>query len=192
MDNVKREVLERELLSQPVRGLQYMLGQLSRVYKFLPQLVPDGIFGERTLEAVMLFQREFHPPVTGIVDRGTWNAIRDRWQQMEEGLAPAQGLRGFPAGECQVKPGTSQIYMIVPQVMFRVLSQKLNGIVPCSEDGYNGPETEENVRWLQKAADLPETGIMNQRTWNVLCRLYEIFVVYDRDTARPEFSGGWG
>ena len=51
------------LIGQPVRSLQTMLRTISFAYPFLPRLTPDGIFGERTLEAVMLFQREFFPPV---------------------------------------------------------------------------------------------------------------------------------
>ena len=45
------------LIGQPVRSLQTMLRTISFAYPFLPRLTPDGIFGERTLEAVMLFQR---------------------------------------------------------------------------------------------------------------------------------------
>ena len=76
---MRREELERELLAQPVRGLQYMLRQLARRYARLPELAVDGIFGEQTLEAVMRLQRELQLPVTGVVDRITWNAIRDGW-----------------------------------------------------------------------------------------------------------------
>ena len=71
----ERELLERELLAKPVSSLQYMLGQLSKTYQFLPQLVPDGVYGERTLEAVMRFQREAGLPVTGVVDQATWDAL---------------------------------------------------------------------------------------------------------------------
>ena len=63
------------LIGQPVRSLQTMLRTISFAYPFLPRLTPDGIFGERTLEAVMLFQREFFPPVTGQVNQATWDAI---------------------------------------------------------------------------------------------------------------------
>ncbi len=50
-----RMELEQEMLSNPVRNLQYMLWRLSTRYPFLPQLAMDGLFGEETLEAVMLF-----------------------------------------------------------------------------------------------------------------------------------------
>ena len=63
------------LIGQPVRSLQTMLRTISFAYPFLPRLTPDGIFGERTLEAVMLFQREFFPPVTGQENQATYRFL---------------------------------------------------------------------------------------------------------------------
>ena len=56
---------ESKYLGRPVKSLQAMLRQISYVYPVIPRLVPDGLFGEETLEAVMIFQREFRLPVTG-------------------------------------------------------------------------------------------------------------------------------
>ena len=106
---MRNEIVERELLSQPVRGLQYMLRRIALVDEYLPLLVPDGIFGEETLEAVMLFQREMHPPVTGVVDQDTWDAIRDRWNQVEQILGEARPVRVYPAGNRRVEPGPVRI-----------------------------------------------------------------------------------
>ena len=96
--------LEEEMLSNPVRSLQYMLRRLAGKYDFLPQLALDGIFGERTLEAVMLFQRELAPPVTGVVDQRTWDAIRDAWIGLERESAPPRTLRIFPGEKSPRKP----------------------------------------------------------------------------------------
>ena len=52
---------ERFLLGRPVRSLQTMLRAISLSYPFLPRLVPDGIFEERTELAVVLFQQNFGP-----------------------------------------------------------------------------------------------------------------------------------
>ena len=76
------------LIGQPVRSLQTMLRTISFAYPFLPRLTPDGIFGERTLEAVMLFQREFFPPVTGQVNQATWDAIVSLYHQVVSRLTP--------------------------------------------------------------------------------------------------------
>ena len=72
---------------QPIRSLQYMLNQLAIHNDVLTRLAVDGIFGERTLEAVMLFQREFFPPVTGQVDNATWDAIVRLYRQSCRSLA---------------------------------------------------------------------------------------------------------
>lgn len=187
----QRELLERELLAKPVSGLQYMLRQLSKTYQFLPELAVDGVYGERTLEAVMRFQREAGLPVTGVADQATWNAIRDAWLEQQAKTGYSRAARVFPSEGIQVHEGETKEYLIVPQTMFNVLARQFEGLKPCQADGCLGPATACDIRWLQKAAGLPETGCMDTATWDALSRLYEIFVVQDAD-CRPEFSGGWG
>lgn len=174
--NWEMEIIERELLGQPVRGLQYMLRQISRRYPFIPQLTADGIFGERTLEAVMQFQKHMHPPVTGVVDRETFQAIRDLWRQVERELAIPRQLRGYPRGE-RTAAGESRASLYLVQSMFQSLRGELEGIEPGPIDGVHSERSVENTRWLQARSGLPETGEMNARTWEMLTRLYELFVV---------------
>lgn len=187
----QRELMERELLSRPVSSLQYMLRQLSFTYKFLPELAVDGVFGERTLEAVMRFQKAAGLPVTGTVDQATWNAIRDAWQAQQSKTGYSRATRIFPSEGIQVHEGETKEYFIVPQTMFNILAGHFEGITPCDADGCNGPATADNIRWLQRAAGLPETGCLDTETWDALSHLYEIFVVQDTDCI-PEFTGGWG
>lgn len=189
---LREDVMGQRILAQPVRGLQYMLRRLSGYYQFMPELKVDGIFGEKTLEAVMRFQQELHLPVTGIVDWGTWNAVRDKWMDMEKQLANPRALRAFPGEKCWVEPGADKEFMILPQTMFLVLSRQFNGIAPYEADGIHGTTSSDNVRWLQRAAGMEETGIMDAVTWAVLCNLYEIFVVGDVEDSRAKFVGGWG
>lgn len=189
---MRREEMERELLAQPVRGLQYMLRQLAGHYPLLPELAVDGVFGEETLEAVMRFQREFHPPVTGVVDRLTWNAIRDLWLAAEAEQAPPRPLRAFPGERGRVEPGESPDFLGVPQAMFQMLSRQFSGIVPHAVDGVHGAASADNVRWLQRAAGQRETGVLDKQAWEMLSRLYEAFVVKGRTRTERDFSGGWG
>ena len=187
----QRELVERELLSRPVSSLQHMLRQLSFTYKFLPELAVDGVFGERTMEAVMRFQKAAGLPVTGTVDQATWNAIRNAWQAQQPRTGYSRATRIFPSEGITVHEGETKEYLIVPQTMFNILAGHFEGIAPCEADGCNGPATADNIRWLQKAAGLPETGCLDTATWDALSHLYEIFVVQDTDCV-PEFTGGWG
>lgn len=186
-----RMELERELLSQPVRALQHMLMRLSLRYDFLPTVAESGRFDENTLEAVMRFQRELAPPVTGIVDRRTWQQIFEAWERVEEMLESPRPVRAFPGNGAKANPGEWKQYMALPQAMFHSLAYYFDGIIPAQSDGRHGDESVENVRWLQKAAGLESTGIMDQPTWNALSRLYEIFVVPD-GIMSDEFFPAWG
>lgn len=40
-----------------------------------PKVVPDGIYGERTREAVESFQKCMGLPATGVVDYATWQVL---------------------------------------------------------------------------------------------------------------------
>lgn len=172
-----RMELERELLSRPVRALQYMLNRMALVYDFLPVVATSGLFDENTLEAVMRFQRELAPPVTGVVDSRTWQAIQQYWEQAEEKLVPPRPVRAFPGNGRQARPGEWKEYMVVPQTMFQSLAHYFNGILPAESSGQHGSASTKNVRWLQRAAGMEETGTMDQPAWDALSRLYEIFVI---------------
>ena len=58
-----------------VRQIQQQLARISQAYPAIPTIAADGIFGERTREAVEAFQRIFDLPVTGVVDFPTWYKI---------------------------------------------------------------------------------------------------------------------
>lgn len=177
---------EQFLIGQPVSSLQYMLGELSYAHEALPFLAVDGEFGEETLEAVMIFQREFAPPVTGRVDQRTWDAIVWHYQQWERERAQPRVLRAFPPRPFQVERGESDDVMVLVQTMFGVLSGILEGIVPDEADGYHGKSSVENTRWLQRISNMEQTGVMDRFTWNMLTRLYELFLLRRRELSRPE------
>lgn len=60
-----------------VRQIQEQLNAISEAYPALPAVVPDGIYGEATQNAIRIFQRIFRLPVTGIVDYRTWYKIQE-------------------------------------------------------------------------------------------------------------------
>ena len=72
----------------PVHNLQRMLRTLTSVHREIPLLSPDGIFGEETLEAVMIFQRLMGLPVNGTVDQRTWDALVEEHHQVSHEPPP--------------------------------------------------------------------------------------------------------
>ena len=62
-------------VGQPIRSLQTMLRTLAHADETLLKLVPDGIYGPNTVQAVREFQRQNGLPVTGETDNTTWNKL---------------------------------------------------------------------------------------------------------------------
>ena len=62
---------------QKVYQLQEQLARISRNFPAIPRINADGIYGERTAEAVRTFQSIFDLPPTGITDYPTWYTISD-------------------------------------------------------------------------------------------------------------------
>lgn len=61
--------------SDKVRQMQQQLNRISDAYPLIPKIAADGIYGERTAEAVRVFQKIFDMPQTGVVDYPTWYKI---------------------------------------------------------------------------------------------------------------------
>lgn len=58
-----------------VYQMQQQLARIAKSYPAIPAIVPDGIYGNKTREAVEKFQSVFGLLVTGIVDYNTWYEI---------------------------------------------------------------------------------------------------------------------
>ena len=66
---------EDSFIEQPVRSLQTMLRVLAEDNKMQPTVVPDGIYGPDTTQAITTFQRRYGLPITGITNQQTWDRI---------------------------------------------------------------------------------------------------------------------
>ena len=62
---------------QKVLQLQMQLNTISEVYTSIPSVTADGIYGERTADAIRRFQSVFGLPQTGVVDYPTWYKVQE-------------------------------------------------------------------------------------------------------------------
>lgn len=161
---------------QPVRSLQYMLDQLAIHNDRLVRLAVDGVFGERTLEAVMVFQREYHPPVTGVVDLGTWDAIREAYFQAELFYGNPPPLNVLPSGDYTAAEGVESEPMLIVQAMFVSLTKVMTNFSPCQMNSCNDGDTHKNIREVQRLAGLPITGVLDRASWSYMVQLYQALV----------------
>ena len=169
---------DQSLPSELVRTLQLMLREISFHSPGIPRPLPDGVYGDHTLEAVAAFQRQFHPPVNGRVDAGTWEALVRQYRLALE--APTPPPAGGPPAGLDFGSLTENFrpHADLVQAMYRALSRQLENLRDCPADGACGPVFRQNARVVQEATGLPATGELDQNTWNALSTLYTIFVTY--------------
>ena len=80
-----------------IYDLQVCLRRIQQENDHPQPLVPDGIFGAETAEAVRAHQRQNGLPVSGQVDRATWDSIFGAYEQLTALDALPAAVRFFPA-----------------------------------------------------------------------------------------------
>ncbi len=159
---------------QPVRELQEMLQFLSFTDPGMPQIIPDGRFGERTLESVMIFQRDHKMPVTGVVDFDTWRAIREAFRGAFHQSGVPTALRVLCNGKACVQSGETIPPVPIVEAMFDALALYLTNFKAAEAGGLSN--TAENTRELQRVYALEQTGEVDRAAWEGLARLYQLFI----------------
>jgi len=115
--------------------LQRALNYLALFYPALPRLSPTGVFDESTLEAVMTFQRDFLPPVTGIVDERTWYHIFDMYASTQVHYGVPKLLRVFTDGRDAFNYGELSGSIFVAESLLNSLSALLDNFEVTSPTG---------------------------------------------------------
>lgn len=65
-----------------VEVVQYMLNELRVLYDDIPQNEQNGIYDDKTVQGIAVFQKRHRLPVTGKVDLMTWNALTDAYRRI--------------------------------------------------------------------------------------------------------------
>ena len=161
-------------VAQPIRSLQTMLRVLAEDDDRYATLVPDGIYGPSTTNAVSLFQRRNGLPVTGVTDQPTWDLIQaeydaaliriDKAEPIEILLDPGQVFRA----------GDSSPYVYLLQSMLTQLSNDHPAINAPGHSGYMDNSTVTALENFQLLAALPVTGEFDRLTWKHLVRQFSL------------------
>lgn len=72
-----QRVLSVGSTGEDVKTIQEQLNVIAKNFPLIPKLIEDGVFEEKTKEAVKVFQEVFRLPVTGEVNFPTWYRISD-------------------------------------------------------------------------------------------------------------------
>ncbi len=153
------------------REIQDMLYYISFFDKNIPRINPNGIYGEETREAVTVFQREYGLPETGEVDYATWNRTYEIYSSLSNENDMPLPLHIFPKPPYTVGSNEKSNVVYVIQIIINTIAYHLD-IPDVSLSGQMDEGTKKAVSDFQKINRLPQTGIVDKRTWNALSSTY--------------------
>ncbi len=171
-------------IAQPIRSLQTMLRVIGEDAGYTYNVVPDGIYGSSTLDAVSRFQRQHGLPVTGVTDQSTWEAIVAEYEPARIRIDRAQHLQLILNPNQVLRRGEDHPYLYLIQSMLLALSQIYESLPPSPLTGVLDLPTAEAITAFQYLSNLPQTGEVDKITWKHLALQYPLAVNLDRTQNR--------
>ena len=153
---------------QHIAEIQQYLNYISEYDHDVPQLVPDGVYGDATENAVRQFQHGYGLDETGEVNDNTWNEIVKVYRMYLE--SEPEPLRIFPSGSYICKSGDSGKLVYVIQVLLKELNRKYDNMPDITVNGDFSNETASAVSEFQRRSGLTPNGEVNCKTWNMLVK----------------------
>ena len=160
-----------------VQTIQIQLNRISRNYPAIPKIPnANGNYDSATEEAVRTFQQVFNLSPTGTVNKSTWYRIAYIYASVKK-LAEldSEGITRdeFPLQWTEnLTPNMQNEQIRGLQYFLAVVGAYYESVLPIEITGTYDQQTENSVRSFQQVYGLPETGIVDERTWNELYRAY--------------------
>lgn len=164
-------------IGQPVRSLQTMLRVIATHHQDIPYVIPDGIYGKQTANAVSAFQRKFGIPVTGITDQATWEMIVSVYEPALIQVSPAQPLQIVLEPNQIIRSGEDHHSIYLTQALLIAMSRSYASIPEPPLSGTLDYGTAESLSAFQRLNNLPATGELDKLTWKHLVLQFQLNAV---------------
>ena len=168
---------DESFLQQPVRSLQTMLRVLAEQDdRYLP-VIPDGIYGSSTTNAVGVFQRQHGLPVTGIADQDTWEMVVSAYEPALIRIKEAEPVEIILNPNEVLVRGQRSPYLYVAQAMLTVLSETYESVSLPGFSGILDTSTADSIASFQALSALPMTGNLDKITWKHLTHQFPLAAI---------------
>ncbi len=160
-----------------VQTIQIQLNRIAHNYPAIPK-IPDanGFYDSTTENAVKAFQHIFNLPETGTIDKATWYKIEYIYTSVKhlaeldsEGVAPNEFPSQFE-NDLALNAKNEQVRGL--QYFLAVIGAYYEAVQPLQITGIYDEQTEQSVKSFQRLFGLPQTGVVNEQTWQDLYRAY--------------------
>ena len=191
----KGEVLRPGDEGVEVYNAQVLLNRISDNYPAIPKIYPmNGIYDENMVQAVRKFQEIFRLGVDGIIGRQTgyklvflYTGIKKLTELESEGIILGEIPKYTPGTNVVQQADTVLSYgegdtgdgVRIIQYWLSWVSGFYQTVPDVKIDGVFGQSTENSVLQFQKQFGLPQTGRVDNATWN---ELYSVYAGILKDT----------
>jgi len=160
--NYKNEVLD----------LQNMLYTVSKFENGVPDVIPDGVFGHKTSQAISKFQQRAGISPSGVADSETWKALSQKHREIVKKNKPAQPIKLFKG---YVKKGQEHDSVVLVQMLFNRLSREFSVFEKTLLSGVLDDKTQKNLREFQRISKLDPHGEIDRDSWEMIATYYNNF-----------------
>ncbi len=161
-----------------IRNLQRYLRRVSYEDNRIIPVPIDGVFDDRTEEALLAFQGKMNLPKTGRADEETWNLLFSEYDRLKKEQDLRVPIDFFPPSpeNYESVPGERGAFITLLQFMLGELTLVYDAYSPPPLTGVFDEDTEEALLRFQAIHGLPPTGRLNRNTWNRLSEEYRNYL----------------
>ncbi len=159
------QTLTQGMQNDAVSYAQYYLSVLAAYYPELPPVDIDGIYGVQTTQTVQAVQDMFGLPVTGEIDRATWNQIQSNYQTIVATQPNFITTADVPLFVRTLVLGSSGEDVLQVQQWLTAMAKQYPQITPPQTTAYYGNATQAAVKQAQEILGLAPSGNVTVFTW---------------------------
>ncbi len=159
--------------------IQTYLRYLSRYITQIPDIIPDGIYGPETREAVAAFQRRAGLPPTGEVDFETWTQLVDTFDSIARAQREVRPVHVYPIDIPEMKEGDDFEEIYILQIMLRRLAKIYGNLHMPNITGKFDSDTKRAVNEIAALYGKQTNGRVDRELWNIIADIYSAFTFND-------------
>ena len=155
--------------------LQYMLRKISQITGEIPLITPDGIYDDQTREVVRDFQRQNSLEPTGNINKETWDKIFEKYKESVYASSMGEPIYPFTDPSYNSVSGEQSDIIILMQLILSALSVIYDDFDEIEITGINDEKTINAVKRFQGYHGLPQTGVLDKRTWDAAAKSFNAY-----------------
>lgn len=161
-------------MDEIILEFQGYLRNISRYDSDIPTVIPDGIFGEETVNSLKAFQRKQGLRDTGTVDFQTWEKLVGENRKAVFFFSLPEQTAPITDEDFPLREGKETHLNYNLNLMLSHLGRNYSNFDILEVNDIFSPQTRAQVIVFQKVTDKEKTGEVDKELWNSLSQLYLI------------------